>query len=156
MRTPGISGTLAFTEGVFTGPLFGALAVSNVNPTVGNIVGVPSDVAGSPINGAAIQILLLTGAQVGVFTYTLPSVASIVAAQSAPYAQQDIVFWQYMLRVVNVGTTQTVTIVAPAAGGWTFSGGLLTAPSNTTRDFLVQITSPTTANLLSIGTGNYS
>jgi hypothetical protein len=156
MRTPGISGTLAFTEGVFTGPFFGPFAEVSTNSTVGNILGSPQDLTGVPTGGSSHVTIILNGAQVGGVNYTLPTVAAIVAAQGAPFAQQDIVGWWYRLRIVNAGSGQIITVVLPAGGGWTFTGGLLTIANNTTRDFVVQIISPTTANLISTGVGTYS
>lgn len=154
MRTPGFSGTLAFTEGVFQGPVYGPFAFIGTNATVGAITGTVQDVTGSATQGCDFIALLLTGVQAGGVNYTLPSVASIIAAEVG-FGPQDIIGWQYRLRIVNVATTQIITVVAGA--GWTLAPvGTYTIANNTYRDFVVQITSPTTAVLTNIGTGTFS
>jgi hypothetical protein len=154
MRTPGVSGTLAFTEGVFSGPFYGPFAEVSTNATTGAITGTPLDITGVPNAGADFVALLLTGAQGGGVNYTLPTVAATVAAQVAPFASQDVVGWWYRLRIVNVGSGQTITVVTNT--GWTLTGNSFAVANNTFRDFVVQIFTPTTATLTSIGTGTYS
>lgn len=154
MRTPGFSGTLAFTEGAFGGPFFGPFAFVGTNATTGAIAATIQDVTGTATQGADFICVLLTGAQVGGVNYTLPAVAAIVAAEVG-FAQQDIVGWQYRLRIVNAGSGQVITVVGGT--GWTLPGpGVYTIANNTYRDFIVAITSGTTAVLSNIGTGTWS
>ena len=78
---------------------------------------------------------------------TLPTVAALVAA--FPGLQ---VGSSYVLRVIN-SNSGTATVVTNT--GWTTSG-TLTLATNTTRDFLVSMTSLTAATITSIGTGSNS
>jgi hypothetical protein len=80
---------------------------------------------------------------------TLPTVAALLAAFPGLVANSS-----YVLRVIN-SNSGTATIVTNT--GWTTSG-TLTLATNTTRDFVVQITSVSaaTANITSIGTGTNS
>jgi hypothetical protein len=149
MRTPGVSGVVAFTEGVTSGPFFGNFAGLQTNASTGAIAGLATDV----FAGGADTNLLLTGAQGGGVNYTLPTVAAIMATLSG-YALQDVVGSSYRLHVVNVGTGQTITLVTNT--GWTLTGTLFTILNNTWRDFVVQVVSPTAITLTSIGTGTYS
>lgn len=148
MRTPGVSGTVAFTEGVTSGPFFGNFAGLSTNASTGAIAGLATDV----FNGGADMNLLLTGAQVGGVNYTLPAVAAIMATLVG-LAVQDVVGSTYKLHVVNAGSGQTITVAT--ATGWTLTG-TMTIANNTWRDFQVNVTSPTAITLTNVGTGTYS
>ena len=150
-RTTGSSGSIAAQEGVY-GTLFGPAEAANTNASTGAIAGLATDIIG----GSMGVNLFLTGAQSGGVNYTLASVASIVTALenlAGGFTALDYPAWSYKLRVMNVGTTQIITMAAGT--GWTLGTGLYTLANNTFRDFLVTFTSPTAMTLQDLGSGTY-
>lgn len=149
MRTPGFSGSLAFNEGVTSGPFFGNFAPVGANTqSGGNIAGQVSDI----VQGGADSVLILTGAQSGGVNYVLPAVTAMIAAQ-AGFAAQDIIGSTWKLRIINNGTTQTITVTAGT--GWTVGSGTNTIANNSFRDYVINILTATTALALEIGSGTY-
>lgn len=148
MRTPGISGTLAFNEGVSTGPFYGLFSPINTNASTGAITGLPTD----GFNTGADSVLFLTGAQSGGVNYNLPTVAAIFASLVG-YGPIDIIGASWKIRIINNATTQTITVAATA--GWTLGSGTNSMANNSYRDFVVNITSQTTATMTEIGSGTY-
>jgi hypothetical protein len=99
--------------------------------------------------GDALVVLNLTGTLAAGQNITLPTVASLLAVIQ-PAAQA------YTLRIINSsGANFAWTVVTNT--GWTLNG-TMTIAQNTTRDFIVNVTSASaaTATLQSIGTGTYS
>jgi hypothetical protein len=136
----------------------------------GSVLQIAQYAASGPAGGPAIATpdngttQTLTAAMVGVAnkqfvshvstggatpSLTLPTVAALLAAFPALQAGSS-----YTLRLIN-SNSGTATVVTNT--GWTTSG-TLTAATNTTRDFLVSITSVSlaTATITSIGTGTNS
>ncbi len=105
---------------------------------------------GSQISGATFEILAFTGTFGAGGAITLPTVANLIASLPAiPQATPVGLSWQ--LRVINVGTTQTLTMTTNT--GWTLNG-TMTLATATWRDFVITITSATTAQIQNIGGGN--
>ncbi len=101
----------------------------------------------SEISGAAQVYLAFTGTAGAGVAATLPTVANLIAALPAAVQSSPVgLCWQ--LRVINVATTQTITMTTNT--GWTVSG-TATVPTTTWRDFVVTITSATTATIQSVG-----
>lgn len=150
MRTPGISGSLAFTEGVTTGPFYGQFSPINSNLQAnGNITGLPTD----GFNTGADSVLFLTGAQSGGVNYQVPSLAAIFASLPPGFASQDIVGASWKLRIINSGTGQTITVVANT--GMVIGSGTNTIANNSFRDYVITIVSATSGAAQEIGSGTY-
>lgn len=97
-----------------------------------------------------VTVLALTGVAGAGVALTLPTVATLLATLTP---QQAVVGSTVWLRIINVATTQTVTVTT--ATGWTLSG-TMTIATTTYRDFLVQITAvgvTPTATIQNIGGG---
>ncbi len=93
--------------------------------------------------GAQDSYLLSSGAT----ALTTATAAALLAA--IPNASVGM---QWGLRIINTnGGTLTLTMDASVT-----STGTMTLATNTWRDFLLTITSSTTANMVSVGTGSYS
>lgn len=106
--------------------------------------------SGSEMSGAAQVFLAFTGTFGAGGALTLPSIANLIAALPAVVQANPIgLTWQ--LRIINVATTQTLTVTT--ATGWTL-GGTMTIATTTFRDFVVTITSATTASIQAVGSGN--
>lgn len=104
----------------------------------------------SQISGAAQVYLALTGTAGAGVALTLPTVANLIAALPASVINSPVgLSWQ--LRIINVATTQTVTVTTNT--GWTVSG-TATIATTVFRDFVVTITSATTATIQAVGAGN--
>jgi hypothetical protein len=102
-------------------------------------------------NVAVINITGITSAT----TATLDTVANLVAQlQSVLGPNVNVVGLSWIVRVVNTATTFTATVTTST--GWGTLGGTQTVASNTFRDFVVTITSLTTASWQSVGTGTQS
>lgn len=105
------------------------------------------------IAGAAQNFLNLTGTLVGAANMQLPTVAALIAALPT-VVQNSPGGISFQLRIINSSsgafawTTTTNT-------GWTLSGTMSMA-QNTFRDFIITITSLTTATIQSVGTGAQS
>jgi len=108
---------------------------------------------GQQISGAAQVFLNLTGTLGAGAALTLPTVAALIAAlPSAVQANPVGITWQ--LRVINSSSGAFAWTVTTNTG-WTL-GGTQSVAQNTWRDFVVTITSPTTASIQSVGTGTQS
>ena len=107
---------------------------------------------GTEMSGAAQVFLNFTGTFGAGGALTLPTVANLIKAlPSVVQASPVGITWQ--LRIINTGTTQTLTVTTNT--GWTLSG-TQTIANNTWRDFVVTITSATTASIQSVGVGTQS
>ncbi|PRF97455.1 hypothetical protein [Burkholderia ambifaria] len=102
------------------------------------------------ISGAAQCFLAFTGTFGAGGALTLPTVANLIAALPA-VVQANPVGLTWQLRVINVATTQTLTMTTNT--GWTLAG-TMTIATTVFRDFVVTITSATTASLQAVGAGN--
>lgn len=102
---------------------------------------------GSQISGATFNILAFTGTFGAGGAITLPTVAALIASLPA-VPQQAPVGLSWQLRVINVGTSQTLTMTTNT--GWTLNG-TMTLATATWRDFIITITSATTATIQNIG-----
>lgn len=108
---------------------------------------------GQQIASAQENFLLLSGTLGAGANLTLPTVANMLTAlpaniQAAPTGTS------FLLRIINASSGAFSWTVVTATG-WTLSG-TMTVAQNTWRDFIVTITSGTTATLQSVGTGTYS
>lgn len=104
-----------------------------------------SDVAG----GGSTVDLALTGTLAAAANAQLPTVAALVAAMPVPAIGNS-----YILRVTNrSGGAFSWTVTTNT--GWTLTGTMSIA-QNTWREFVVTLTSLTTATLQSVATGTYS
>lgn len=110
----------------------------------------------SQIMGAENTVLVLTGTAGAGVALTLPTALALAQALTP---QQAVVSSSIWLRVINVATTQTVTVTTNT--GWTLNG-TMTIATTTYRDFLVTITGITgtpgaitaaTAQIQNIGGG---
>ncbi|WP_017776688.1 hypothetical protein [Paraburkholderia kururiensis] len=109
--------------------------------------------AGSQIAGAAQNFLNLTGTLAGAANAQLPTVAQLIAAlpsnvQAAPTGLS------FQLRVIN-SSAGAFAWTLTTNTGWTLNGTMSMA-QNTWRDFIVTITSATTASIQAVGTGTQS
>jgi len=130
-------------------------AILNINPfqetnlnTAVNTTGFTA--AGPQIAGAAQNVLILSGTLGAGAALTLPTVANLLASLPANVQASPVgTSWQLRIVVLNAAAfAWTVT----ANTGWTLTGAQ-TLAANTWRDFIVQITSATTATITSIGLG---
>ena len=78
---------------------------------------------------------------------TLPTAAALIAALGATQSVGS----SYILRILNIATTQILTVTTNT--GWTVSG-TATIATTTWRDFIVTINSATTATIQNVGGGN--
>jgi hypothetical protein len=96
------------------------------------------------ISGSSEVLVNMTGTLTAGAALTLPTVAQLVAA--APTLVSGAT---YKLRILNTGAGAFAWTVTTATG-WTLTG-TMTVAQNTYRDFLVTMTSATTATLQSLG-----
>ncbi|HHX4169117.1 MAG: hypothetical protein ACN6QT_36410 [Burkholderia contaminans] len=109
--------------------------------------------AGNQISGAAQVFFNLTGTLAAGAALTLPTVAALIAALPSVVQSNPVgITWQ--LRVINSSGGAFAWTVTTNTG-WTL-GGSMGVNQNTWRDFVVTITSPTTASIQSVGTGTQS
>ncbi|KWN69154.1 hypothetical protein [Burkholderia ubonensis] len=102
------------------------------------------------ISGAAQCFLAFTGTFGAGGAITLPTVAALIAALPSAVQSNPVgITWQ--LRIINVATTQTLTVTTNT--GWTLNG-TMTIATTVWRDFIVTITSATTATIQAVGAGN--
>jgi hypothetical protein len=105
--------------------------------------------SGQEMSGAAQVFLAFTGTFGAGGALTLPTIANLIQALPAVVQANPVgITWQ--LRIINVNTTQTLTVTTNT--GWTL-GGTMTVASQTFRDFVVTITSATTASIQAVGSG---
>lgn len=105
------------------------------------------------VAGAAQNFLNLTGTLGAAANAQLPTVASLIAALPQ-VVQGSPVGISFQLRVINSsGAAFAWTLTTNT--GWTLAGTMSMA-QNTWRDFIVTITSATTATIQSVGTGTQS
>lgn len=128
----------------------GALGVRNVYNTNAATAGTTLTAA-NITGGSAETVLAMTGTFSAPANIQLPTVAAMIAAiGSNVYAG-----FTYNLRIINVGSTQTLTVTTNT--GWTLNGTADTIATATWRDFIVTINtigaSPT-ATLTDIGGGS--
>jgi hypothetical protein len=130
-------------------------SILNINPfqetNVNTAANTTGFTAGGPqIAGAAQNFLILSGTLGAGAALTLPTVAALLASlpanvQAAPVGTS----WQLRVVVLNAAAfSWTVTTNT----GWTLVGAQ-TLAANTWRDFVIQITSATTATITSVGLG---
>jgi hypothetical protein len=100
----------------------------------------PAQISG----GSAIAVLDLTGAPAAAENLTLPTVAALVAALPGAAIGDS-----WILRVKNTGDTSAWTVLTNT--GWTLNG--IVAVAQGFRDFVVTLTSLTTATLQNVGSG---
>ena len=105
----------------------------------------PANISG----GLSSVDLAMTGALAAAGTATLPTVAALIAAEGAPQVGDS-----YRLRVINESSGAFAWTIATAAG-WTLTGTMSVA-QNTWREFILTLTSATTATLQSVAVGTYS
>jgi predicted RecA/RadA family phage recombinase len=119
--------------------------VNSAYSTAANTVGFTA--TGVQISGGlADSYLDLTGALGAGAALTLPTVAQLVQAMHSPTIGQS-----YMLRIINRSSGNFAWTVTTNTG-WTLNG-LMTVAQNTWREFIVTLTSLTTATLQTVGIG---
>jgi hypothetical protein len=99
--------------------------------------------------GVASVDLAMTGAVGAGANAQLPTVASLVNGLHAP-----TIGTSYRLRIINEGNSSTVWTVTTNTG-WTLTG-TMTIAQNTWREFVVTLTSLTTATIQNCATGTFS
>jgi hypothetical protein len=145
-----MSGALADQVGLIN-------AILGINPLQEAIYNVDTATAsktlsGTEMSGASQVFLNFTGTFGAGGALTLPLIPALIAALPASVQGSPVgVTWQ--LRLINTATTQTLTVTTNT--GWTL-GGTQTVATNTWRDFVVTITSATTASIQSVGVGTQS
>jgi hypothetical protein len=127
-------GLQVLATGLTPGPAY------NVNSTMA-----ATTLTAGNLTGGDYIVLGLTGTLATAAALTLPTVASLAAALPNPQVSQD-----YRLRIINFGNSNTWTVTANA--GWTLNGAMGIA-TLTWREFIVTVTSLTTATLQNIGAG---
>lgn len=148
-QTPNISpmlGALADQTGLIN-------AILAINPWQASVYNAAANTSSftatqAQIMGAEETVLALTGVAGAGVALTLPTVAVLLATLTP---QQAVVGSTVELRIINVATTQTVTVTT--ATGWTLNG-TMTLATGTARDFLVTITAvgaTPTATIQNIG-----
>lgn len=109
--------------------------------------------AANQISGAAQCFLNMTGALAAAANLQLPTVAQLLAGLPTVVQQNPVgISWQ--LRIINSSTGAFAWTVTTNTG-WTL-GGSMGVAQNTFRDFIITITSLTTASIQSVGTGTQS
>jgi hypothetical protein len=129
-------------------------AILSVNPFQETNYNVAANTAaftltGPQISGAAQNFLNLSGVLGAGAALTLPTVAALLLSMP-PNVQANPVGISFQLRILNPAGTQTWTVTTNT--GWTLTG-TMTVPTTTWRDFVVQITSATTATIQAVGAG---
>ncbi|MGR3910008.1 hypothetical protein Q3A80_23485 [Burkholderia sp. SR8] len=109
--------------------------------------------AAAQIAGAAQNFLNLTGTLAAGANAQLPTAAALIAALPQ-VVQGAAVGLSFQLRIINSSSGAFAWTVTTNTG-WTL-GGTMTIAQNTWRDFIVTITSSTTATLQAVGTGTQS
>jgi hypothetical protein len=120
-------------------------AAFNANTATASTTLTAANISGG---GASVD-LAMTGTLTGAANATLPTVAALVAVLHSP-----TIGTSYRLRVINESSGNFAWTVLTATG-WTL-GGTMSIPQNTWREFVVTLTSLTTANLQAVATGTYS
>jgi hypothetical protein len=105
------------------------------------------------ISGAAQNFLNLTGTLAAGANAQLPTVANLIAALPQ-VVQGSPVGLSFQLRIINSSGGAFAWTVTTNTG-WTL-GGTMSIAQNTWRDFIITITSATTATLQAVGTGTQS
>lgn len=119
-----------------------AISVYNTNAGTGAIALTTGNVTGAPV----LVNLGLTGAQSGGVAATTPIATAWIAALPSNVAGQA-----YVLRVLNIGSTQTITFTG---GTGVTVNGTATIANNTWRDFLITVATATTITAQDIGGGS--
>ncbi|QTD88890.1 hypothetical protein [Burkholderia anthina] len=109
--------------------------------------------AAAQIAGAAQNFLNLTGTLAAAANAQLPTVAALLA-QLPTVVQNAPIGLSFQLRVIN-SSSGAFAWTLTTNTGWTLSGTQSIA-QNTWRDFIITITSATTATIQSVGTGTQS
>ena len=117
----------------------------NVNATVGST----TLSTGNLLGGSVLTVLNMTGTQTAAANLQVPTVANLVAAMSNPVAGQA-----WTLRVIN-SSSGAYAVTAVTNTGWTLAGTMSIA-DNTWREFIITLSTLSSATLQSIGTGTYS
>lgn len=109
----------------------------------------PATLTGAQMAGADVVVVQMTAALAGAGTLNTDTAANIYAAIPNP-----IIGASYILRIINSSSGNFA---------WTLTGGTgvtitgtATIAQNTTRDFVVTITSATAVAIRTIGTGTFS
>ncbi|PXX15856.1 hypothetical protein C7399_109191 [Paraburkholderia tropica] len=105
------------------------------------------------IAGAAQNFLNLTGTLTAAANAQLPTVAALIAALPQ-VVQGSPTGISFQLRVIN-SSSGAFAWTLTTNTGWTLNGTQSVA-QNTWRDFIITITSATTATIQSVGTGTQS
>ena len=129
-----------------------ALAMSGAAPVINaNTATSSATLTAANIYGSYDSVFLnLSGTLGGAANATLPTVAALAALfPNGVTAGQG-----YMLTIINSSSGAYAWTVLTATG-WTLTG-TMTVAQNTTRTFIINFTSASTATLTSVGTGSYS
>jgi hypothetical protein len=112
-----------------------------------NALAIAGTLTAAQVTGGTDTVFLrMTGAFSAGVNIQLPTVAATLASLSA----QQGVGSTYVVRVINP-SSQTLTITTNT--GWTLGSGSYALLTETFRDFLVTITSATTATFQDVGAG---
>ncbi len=126
---------------------FGARNIYNTNAATSGATLTAANVTG----GSDEVVLAMTGTFSAPGNIQLPTVAALIAAIGTNvFAGQT-----YRLRIINVGSTQTLTVTTNT--GWTLNGTADTIATATWREFIVTINTigaTPTATLTDIGGGS--
>ena len=129
------------------GALCGNNSAYNTNSATTNVTLTAANVLGS----FDAVFLNLTGALVGGANVQLPTVAAIAAATPAGIVAAG---QGYTLTIIN-SSSNNFSWTVTTNTGWSLVN-TMTVAQNTTRTFIINFTSATTATLTSVGTGSYS
>lgn len=130
-------------------------AIVGINPLQEAIYNAASNTtaftaSGAQISGAAQCFFNLTGTLGAGAALTLPTVANLIAALPSAVQSSPVgITWQ--LRILNTSSGAFAWTVTTNTG-WTLNGSMVVA-QNTFVDFVLTITSATTATLQRVGTG---
>lgn len=120
-------------------------AVVNGNASTANYTMVAANLTGAQ----SFVTIAQTGNASGNLTATLANATSTFSGATNP-----VVGASWTLRLINESASAGNWTVANATGWSLF--GTMSVNQNTWRDFVLTLTSATTANLQSVGTGTYS
>jgi hypothetical protein len=130
--------------------LYGLLGlISNANNYAESIANVTTAGTNTPVTPAQILsgMLVMAAGASGGFTITLPATSAILAALG-PTIPTDGTYAE-PCHIVNNGVGQTGTVTAGDAN--TTLTGTMTIATNTTRKFILTVTSPTTISIQNVG-----
>jgi hypothetical protein len=131
-------------------------AIVGINPFQEVIFNVATNTAaftaaGTQISGAAQVYLNLSGTLAAGAALTLPTVANLIAALPAS-VQSSPVGLSWQVRIINSSSGAFAWTVTTNTG-WTLGGTSQAIAQNTWQDYVLTITSATTASLQAAGKG---